>query len=62
MFFTIEVFTFNGISLYIRQLSKLPEGSNYFTIDFSGYSRGIYVVHVYSPEKLISRVFKIEKL
>ena len=60
--FTIEVFTFNGISLYVRQLSKLPEGSNYFTIDFSGYSRGIYVVHVYSPEKLISRVFKIEKL
>ena len=60
--FTIEVFTFSGISLHVRQLSQLPEGSNYFTIDFSGYSRGIYVVHVYSPEKLISRVFKIEKL
>ena len=40
--FTIEVFTFNGISLYINRLSQLPEGSNYFTIDFSGFSRGIY--------------------
>ena len=60
--FTIEVFTFNGISLYVRPLSQLPEGRNYFTIDFSGYSRGIYVIHVYSTEKLISRVFKIEKL
>ena len=60
--FIIEVYTFTGISLYVRQLSQLPEGSNYFTIDFSGYSKGIYMVHVYSPEKIISRVFKIEKL
>ena len=60
--FTIEVFTFTGISLHIRQLSQLPEGTNYFTIDFSGYCRGIYMIHVYSREKIISRVFKIEKL
>lgn len=60
--FTIEVFTFTGISLYVKRLSQLPEGSNYFTIDFSGFSRGIYMVHVYSQERIISRVFKIEKL
>ena len=60
--FTIEVYTFIGVSLYVRQLSQLPEGRNYFTIDFSGYSRGIYMVHVYSQEKIISRLFKIEKL
>lgn len=60
--FTIEVYTFTGVSLYVKRLSQLPEGRNYFTIDFSGFSRGIYMVHVYSPERLISRVFKIEKL
>ena len=60
--FTIEVYTFTGLSLYVRQLKQLSKGSNYFTIDFSGYSRGIYMVHVYCPEKIISRVFKIEKL
>ena len=60
--FTIKVYTFTGINLYVKQLSQLPEGRNYFTIDFSGYSRGIYMVHVYSQEKIISRLFKIEKL
>ncbi|MBA7529043.1 hypothetical protein ES705_21235 [subsurface metagenome] len=60
--FTIEVYTFTGISLYVKRLSQLPEGRNYFTIDFSGFSSGIYMVHVYSQERIISRVFKIEKL
>jgi len=56
------MYTFTGISLYARKLSQLPKGSNYFTIDFSGYTRGIYMIHIFSPDKLISRVFKIEKL
>jgi hypothetical protein len=60
--FTIKVYTFTGISLYVKRLSQLPEGRNYFTIDFSGFSRGIYMVHVFSQEKIISRLFKIEKL
>lgn len=60
--FTFEVYTFTGVSLYIRQLPQLPRGINYFTIDFSGFSRGIYMVHIYSPEGEISRLFKIEKL
>lgn len=60
--FIFEVYTFTGISLYVRRLSQLPGGTNYFTIDFSGFSRGIYMVHVYSQERIISRVFKIEKL
>ncbi|MCH7658771.1 MAG: T9SS type A sorting domain-containing protein [Bacteroidetes bacterium] len=60
--FTVEVYTFTGVSLYIRQLPQLTKGINYFTINFSGFSRGIYLVHIYSPEKEISRLFKIEKL
>jgi len=59
--FTVEVFTFTGLSLYTKRLTKLSKGRNYFTVDFSGYSGGIYMVHVYNPDREISRLFKIEK-
>lgn len=59
--FTVEVYTFTGISLFKKKLSELQKGSNYFTIDFTGHSPGIYMIHVYSPDKEINRLCKVEK-
>lgn len=59
--YTVEIFSSQGIKQ--EAFYKIsPESSCVYTINMSDYPHGIYMIHVYSREKEINRIFKIEKL
>jgi len=60
--FFVEVYTLTGLKLQTHLLKNLLSVTNIKRLDFSGYAKGTYVVHIFCPGKQINRVFIIEKM
>jgi len=60
--FFVEVYTLTGLKLQTHLLRNLLSATNIKRLDFSGYAKGPYIVHIFCPGKQINRVFIIEKM
>ncbi len=56
----VNVYDARGRLLIAKKYEKLTSQDKH--LDFSGFSKGLYFVHVYSSIRKMDRVFKIEKL
>ncbi len=56
----VDVYDMTGRLLIAKKYEKLISQDKY--LDFSSFSKGMFFVHVYSSERKMDRVFKIEKL
>jgi hypothetical protein len=56
----IELFSGNGTIFRSSQSSVSESGS--IVVEMGNFPAGLYLLHVYSADKLIDRVFKIEKM
>jgi len=60
--FFVEIYTLTGLKLQTHLLKNLLSATNIKKLDFSGYAKGTYIVHIFCPDKQINRVFIIEKM
>lgn len=60
--FFVEIYTLTGLKLQTHLLKNLLSAINIKRLDFSGYAKGTYIVHIFCPDKQINRVFVIEKM
>ncbi len=56
----VELFSGSGV-LHLKKAYTISESGS-FRIEMGKYSLGLYVLHVYSENKQLDRVFKIEKM
>jgi hypothetical protein len=56
----IELFSGSGTIFRSSQCSVSESGS--IVVEMENFPAGLYLLHVYSADKLIDRVFKIEKM
>jgi len=60
--YRIEIITLEGRKIWMKDI-EFPESVYYEEeIDFSSYIKGLYFIHIYSNEKNVNKVFKIEKI
>lgn len=60
--YRIEVSSIDGKKLIIRDI-KFDESVFWWeAFDFSEFSQGLYMIHIYSEDERINKVFKIEKI
>ncbi len=56
----VNIYDVTGRLLLAKKFENLSSQDKY--LDFSAFSKGLFFVHVYSSERKMDRVFKIEKL
>lgn len=59
--YTVEIFSVMGNLVHTENFYNL-EGIEKHYIDFSGIPRGLYIIHIFSDNKIVNRVIKIEKM
>jgi len=59
--YTIEIFSVMGNLVHTENFYNL-EGIEKHYIDFSEIPRGLYFIHIFSDNKIVNRVIKIEKM
>jgi len=56
----LAIFDLTGKKLLIKKLGRIPADFDY-SIDFSGFSNGIYFLKIQTTDKRYSRIIKIQK-
>jgi len=59
--YIVQVFSVTGKMLYFREYLNI-EGKKKEYIDVSAFPTGLYIVHVFSRNKVIMKTFKIDKM
>mgnify|MGYP003812460113 CR=1 FL=1 len=62
MKYYIEVISLDGRKLLIREIEFPDMLFHEEIIDFSAYLKGLYMVHIYSPDRKVNSTYKIEKV
>ncbi len=59
--YTVEIFSVMGNLVHTENFYSL-EGIEKRYIDFSEIPRGVYFIHIFSDNKIVNRIIKIEKM